>query len=216
MAIAFDTSVSGGNSASTSLTWSHTVTGSNSVLEVVTQGNVAGTDDITSVTYAGVSLTKIDGVQIPSDRYIGLWELINPATGANNVVISFTGSFMQAHSASYTGVAQSGQPDASNKGTATSTTSVTVSVTTVADNCWLVGSFGNASSTPLAGTGTTSRQAATAGIALFDSNGAKTPPGSFSLQETFGGSTNLAGIVASIAPFVAGASVSNLAVLGVG
>lgn len=202
MPIAFDATGNGGTSSATSLTWSHTCTGSNRILFVAPQGLVSGTDNITSMTYAGAAMTKIAQVQIPTDRLLTLWYLIAPATGANNVVINFTGNFMTGLSSSYTGASQTGVPDASNTGSTTGT-SLTVAVTTVANNCWLVGNLGNSSSTAVAGTNTFGRLIPPGqGNGFFDSNAAQTPAGSHSLQTTFGSTVPLGGVVASIAPFV--------------
>jgi hypothetical protein len=99
-------------------TWSHTCTGSQLALFVaVAVGTKApGTDAdavITGVTYAGVAMTFI-GRRHSNDQtagYIELWVLVNPATGANTVSVSITGTFanttIEAGSTSFTGVDQS-------------------------------------------------------------------------------------------------------------
>lgn len=200
MAIALDTTVNGGLSTSTSLTWSHTCTGSNLILIVSINGPVSSTDDVSGITYNSVALTKIRSQQIPSDRLVSLWYLIAPATGAHNIVASFTGTYCAGISASYTGVRQSVQPDSSAVGTTSSGSGLTISTITATDNTWLVGGFGDASGGVVsAGANTVVRQSVTAeGNSYGDSNSAQTPAGSHSLAVT-GPTTNWGGVVASIA-----------------
>lgn len=204
MAIAFDTSVSSGAATSTSpLTFSHTCTGSNLILFVGTLGPVSSTDDITSMTYNGAAMTKVTSIQAPSDRLNGLWYLIAPATGAHNIIITFTGTFMQGMSASYTGVRQSVQPEAFNATSTASNTALSASVTTLSNNAWLAGSFSEAQNSTFSnGSNTTIRQSlAAAGHAIADSNAAQTPQGSYSLGfSNSGPSGALSAIVASMAP----------------
>lgn len=208
-AVAYDTSTNGGFSGGPTLTISHTITGSNPYLTVAQLGPVSGTNDVTSMTWNTTEvMATAAGIRIPSDRFTALWHLMAPSTGAHSVVATFTGGFIVASSSSYSGVAQTGQPDASNTNSGTGTATLTVSVTTIADNCWLIGSLANAASSEGAGTGTTARQnPAGAGYGLFDSNGPKSPAGSYSLQGT-SPTTSVAGAVISISPYVAAASAS--------
>lgn len=215
MAIAFDASTDLGISASgdgsKTITTAHTVTGSNTILFVATaSSSTNGSSSISGVTYNGVSMTQVTSdVQIPTNSYLGLWYLIGPATGTNNVIISLTqsgGGRVWGAAISYTGARQSSQPDAFNTGTATAQTSLTVAVTTVADNCILVGNMASKNVGPVtAGTNTQSRQNYSQAN-IIDSPTAQTPAGSHSLQGTEVSSDNFAGIVASIAPFTTSAS----------
>jgi len=195
MAIAFDTAVDGGNNTGTSLTWSHTCTGSLGLLIVGFAGdNIGGADDITSVTYNSVAMTLADKQVNPSsggDRNTYLYFLLGPATGAHNVVISCSGShLLQGGSASYTGVKASGQPDAHtvNAETSSSLKTLTTSVTTVADNCWtvLVENCYDGGTPPVAGAGSTRRtfDATNGGWGIFDSNAVVHPAGSKSMTTT--------------------------------
>lgn len=164
-------------------------------------------DDVTGVTYNGVSMTQLGkyntSTQEPGVLYI--YGLANPATGSNNVVISLTGSTgSRAYSVtnSYTGVAATGQPDASNTGT-TVGTSLTVSVTTVDDNAWLIGAMGVNSGgvTQSAGTGTVLRGAVTTGdnLGSYDANSPTSPAGSDSLVMNSSASRTMYGLVLSLA-----------------
>lgn len=212
MAIALDNSAQSSNLSGSSTSFSYTCTGSNLILIVGVQTTVNQT--VSSITYNGVGLTQIATKATPnSARGVDLWYLINPATGSNTLAVNLGGAVSNWFSvsvASYTGVKQTGQPDASGSSSANSgLTDVTQSVTTTANNCWLVGIMSNANSlNPTADSGTTLRQSlynrSGNGYEGFylDSNGAKTPAGSYALGVTAdsGGGTI---IVASIAPSAA-------------
>ena len=175
MAIAFDSSASGGSS------WSHTCNGSNRILFVTTTSDSSG--GVTGVTYNGVSMTLEFG-----GGYHKIWKLINPASGANTVSITHSGS-AQGVSSSYTGVSSTGNPEASaSKNSGSSVTTITHSVTTITDNDWVVAScwYDTSSASQTAGTGSTQRSvrsgsASYASVGLYDNGSAKTPAGSVSM-----------------------------------
>jgi len=220
MAIAFDATSSSAAQTGSSVTFSHTCTGTNLILivGVTMASSVAKT--MTSITYNGVSMTSVGAVDETTNqnRFSWLYYLIAPATGANNIVVTLSAAptdFFSVAAASYTGVKQTGQPDAS--GTATSGSSVvsTISkaITTVADNSWLVGvscnSAGgyNGTNTPDAGSvfrlSVYNRYLAGWELYFLDSNAAKTPAGSYSLGYSWTGITGKAQIiVASLAPHI--------------
>lgn len=167
-------------------------------------------DDITGVTYAGVAMVLLDK---SSDGVSQLWGLHNPAAGSNNVSITNNGFHrMSAVAQCYTGVQQSTTPDAVSGSTDTAifATSLTMSTTTVADNCWVFFAVrcANTASLPSAGTGSSlvgqHQPASAESISLFDTNGAVTPAGSRSMQVTHGSSTNLSGAQVSLAPAAGG------------
>lgn len=138
-AIARDaTSTSAGSG--TSLTYSHTTTGSNTFLAVgaFTQGGV----NVNTVTYAGDALSNGDGPRASSNDRVYAWYDTAPNSGANNIVITPAASAagIQGYSASYTGV---GGFDSSG-GTNACTTGTTCTVTfTVAANSWTFVHFRN-------------------------------------------------------------------------
>ncbi len=215
MAIAFDANANGlqitGGSTFT-LTYSHTCTGSNRILFVsaATVEDAGGTPvTITGVTYNGVALTQIGTYSAetpaPSAQMSSLWYLIAPATGANNVAISSSVNVFAiiGASASYTGAAQSGQPDAFTVATPANTASFSQSATVVATGCWLMAGSKNDGGAASAGSGTTARVNAATGISMMDSNGTVST-GSQSLVTTFGGSVNWVGLIASFKPVAAG------------
>src|SRR3989442_1524846 len=112
MAIAFDAISAVAAATATSLTFAHTCTGSNRILFVAGNDKVAAATVVTGITYNSVAMTKINGVQIPTSRFITLWDLVAPASGSNNVVVSASESgHLRFVAASYTGAKQSAQPD---------------------------------------------------------------------------------------------------------
>lgn len=205
MAIALDNSTNGGLvNPGTSLTYAHTVSGSNRILFVSVFGDT--TDKITGVTYNGVSMTLVGKTVKSPDRYVYLFYLIAPATGTNNVVVSASSSIaICSHAVSYTGAAQTGQPDSSITGTAA--TSLTLTTTVVASNCWLVGAWRTNVTTGTAGTGATQRQGSN-GLYTADSNGV-VGTGSQSMTYNTAGSNGYSGVMASFAPASGGSSTYN-------
>lgn len=142
---------------------------------------------------------------VSSTYKLTLFYLIAPASGNNTLQLSWDGAATRLvlSSVSYTGAKQSSQPDAFNTGTDT-TSPFQVSVTTVADNCWTVGAFvDNTDAVMTVGTGTTNRAGSGAvSDVLADSNAAKTPAGSVTLECTGAGGGGLQ-IGASFKPYVA-------------
>lgn len=204
MAIAFDAQSTGSTAAATSLTVAHTCTGSTRILFVAVEGYVsAGSGTyVTGITYNGVAMTLINSGHIISDAHDVLYYLIAPATGTNNIVASFNTTISGAMRAtSYTGALQSGVPDASTtSGPTAAQTSITTTVTAVANNCWLVGMYSALAGTWTNGTSTTIRNT-TAAMVIADSNGAR-GTGSQSLNLTIP-STTVFGLMASFAPSAA-------------
>jgi len=89
MSVAFD-AVSTANAASvTSLSWTHTPTGTPSAIGIGCYGYAAA---ISSGTYGGTSVgTPVESIAGGPD-YAGLCGLANPASGAQTVVLNFAGS----------------------------------------------------------------------------------------------------------------------------
>ena len=90
------TTITGTNTA----TFSHTICTLDNRILLVFTGSEDDTDStdgvVTGITYGGVVLTKIRHDQINivgvSCNRIEAWYLVAPATGANNVIVSFTGN----------------------------------------------------------------------------------------------------------------------------
>lgn len=184
MAIALETAGADLTNAATSATYSATVSGSDTVLLVGVMRGVNLTS-IDSVTYNGVALTQINTQNTGGSTFgqQALYYLKNPATGANNIVITCSGTahFIYSAYGVYSGVDQTTviEPAGGNTSSATAT-SVAASVTTVADNDWVVGIHGRwdtAGGTITAGTNTT-LQTASNWNEWIDTNAPQTPAGS--------------------------------------
>jgi hypothetical protein len=190
MAIAFNAATSASNSASATLTFAHTVSGSNTMLLVGFIANKATVPAVSSVTYNGVAMTATSASPLTVSATVKnhLYYLVNPTTGANNVVITFASApdGIAANALSYTGAKQTGQPD-SQMSTASTGATATLTTTTVANGSWLVGVFRNDSTgNGTAGGSTTQRSSIGGQCSMDDSGGLKAPAGSYSISETFG------------------------------
>lgn len=217
MAIANDTSLYLTNGAGATRTFSYTVTGTNPTL-VVGINFASGTiQAITGVTYGGVAMVKSDEQIVTLAGAYSLWVLAACPTGVNDIVVSSSNAVINfdGSASSYTGTAQSGQPDNHSTGSATAAGGITGTLTTVADNCWTVMGIGNSGGTLTAGAGTTMRVNNANGQALADSNGVITPAGSTSLIVTEAGSHNFAQCMVSLSPFT-GTINRSLPLTGVG
>lgn len=110
----------------TSLTYSHTTT-TNADRVMVTTTGIGNTTVMDSVTYAGTNLTFAGGVN--NAVRVELWTLNDPATGANNVVVSWTGgNDIQSGTTTYFD-ADTTANFASNSGTGTTSTVTVTSAT---------------------------------------------------------------------------------------
>lgn len=208
MAIAFDAGtlfIPAGNQ--TSVTLAHIVSaGANTILlagvKIYAGGNPA--DLLTGITYNGVAMTFGMKVAASGPVEMYLYYLYAPASGTHNIVATLSsGAGVALSGLSYTGVSQTGFPDASvSNGSIASPANFTL--TTVANNAWLAGfMMSDNGSNMTAGTGTILR-ATTNQFVPLDSNGAKTPAGSYSLQGVDAG-RNIGGIVVSLAPAITAA-----------
>lgn len=166
--IAFDSTSQWSSGSS----WTHTTSGSDRLLVVSCFGDL--TDTLTSVTYNGVSMTLLSKALTPADRYNYLFYLLNPALGANTVQINGP-SVIRGVSASYTGVAQTGQPDSNPTPTTGTGTQASVNITPGASGCWLIGNPAGGAGYNNAGAGYTIRGTTSGGTILQDSNGPVSP-----------------------------------------
>lgn len=209
MAIALDgTSFGTTEVDGTQLTWTHIVAGDNRLL-VVGVPIAHNTIRVQSVTYAGSALTFIAGttntVSAP-DTYVGLWYILAPNIGTNTVAVNYDGTLdnLGGGAISYTDVAQTGNPEGSITGTVSGTAG-TVTVTTVADNSWVVDAVHNSDNQALTvGAGQTERlefrvALATSEGAMSD-EGPVTPAGAVAMSWTSIGTDQWAMVAASFAP----------------
>lgn len=92
--VAYDTATNGAATSGSSDTWAHTVTGANPALAVVCMNNSSETT--TGVTYAGVAMTNAGNAFDSGEGHrLTLFTLLAPATGANNVIASFSAAVGQ-------------------------------------------------------------------------------------------------------------------------
>jgi hypothetical protein len=188
-----------------SVTLAHSCAGNNLVLWVSVFVNSTASDIVTGITYNGVAMTRV-----PTDGFVGanaiglyLYYLIGPATGNNNIVVSFSGTHtIDIFSSSYTGGNQTSAPDSSNHGSVgnPSTSPLTVATMVAASNCWLVGAACDDSIGLTAGTGTSLLGTIGGSLGFIDSNGT-VGTGSRSMQMIWSGTVHdMNMIVCSMAP----------------
>jgi hypothetical protein len=191
--IAFDAASSAQAGSASSLSWSHSCSGSDRLLVVGTNSGdlSAGDRPVTSITYNGANLTKIRSDDAGNIR-TELWYLVVPASGSHTIQVTFSGNNInvQAGAVSLTGVDQSSPLDANNGATGSSP-SPSVSITTVADNAWVIDSL-MVENTPsiTVGAGQTSRwsedNANSRGRGSTE--GPRTPAGSVTMSWSLGSS----------------------------
>jgi hypothetical protein len=199
-AVAYDNSAIGSVPIVSGTGYSYTTSGTNRIL-LIGLATPGSTDNISGVTYGGVSMTRYNRVVDATNYSIYLYYLINPTSGANNYVVTGSGT-IYGQVASYNGVSQVSFPDAGTTNQSTGT-SQTTTLTTVADNAWTFAFFEfnvSQTGTPAAGVGTTIRQSQFSIFYTTDSNGAITPAGSTSLGLTNGSNTQNSSIMVSLAP----------------
>lgn len=189
------------NNAATGLTWSHTCAGTDRVLFV---GGRCDTDP-TAITYNGVSMTKLRASISQDANFTFLWYLFAPATGTHTIsVTAGAQTSVLGNSVSYQGVLQSGMPDASSVQTITNSSTLTGTITTSADQCWIlaVGSDTNGAGILNGVTSRTTITQTNNSSALYDNNGPQTPPASVNFQSLndSASNANLALLMASFAP----------------
>jgi pectate lyase len=159
-AIAFDSTATRAVTNAASTSWSHTVgTGTDRVLIVGLALEDTGTTSlaINSITYAGVAMTPVaNSIATAGSSTLDraqLYYLLNPASGANTISITFGGAVngVSAGSVSLTGVAQSAPTAAAIK-TATSGTTISVNIAVATAGSWIIdvanSGAGNATLTP--------------------------------------------------------------------
>ena len=210
MAIAFDaTSNSGAITDSISpfeISWSHTCTGSDRLL-VIGVGHIA-TETVNSCTYNAVSMTLVATVNTATGDQISLFYLANPASGANTVLVTMNTIFSVGigMAVSLTGVNQTTPLDASDTTVTENADSVTSTVVTVADNCWIVDAVAMVGTQTLTVDGQTQRQNVTpvgGNVCGMSTKGAITPAGSTNINWNDGGGAGTpdwAHVAASFSP----------------
>jgi hypothetical protein len=147
-AIAYDaTSNSGVQEGSSNFTWNHVMgSGANRILIVGVGSRDVDTIDnvVLDVTYDGVSMTPLraDVNNSVSLKFIRteLWYKLDPVSGTKPITVTLTGASEQwgAGAVSFSGVDQNNPIDAHDGKASTGSPDPNISITTVADNAWLV------------------------------------------------------------------------------
>lgn len=204
MAIAYDNSGQS-SGAGTTLTLSATTSGSDRFLIVYVYDSATLSTNTTGVTYNSVAMTKVGtSQQNGGPSWVSCWVLINPTTGANNIVASRTtaaGGDIAMVWASYTGTDQTTQPDATTVNFHNAATmSLTSSITPTTANAWVVmGGRDNFGTTITPSTNCTSRQEEANGTFVYDTNSA-VPASSLSQTVTDTNSAYISGQQVAIRP----------------
>lgn len=190
MAIAFDNS----QYTDTSESYSYTCAiGAVLVVGIVLR-DTGNTKSVTSVTYGGQSGSFVSTTST-MNRVFELWIVNTPPSGSNTLSYTLSGGTSNGQASlamSYTGAILSGQPNSHGENTTGgSQATISASATTTVDNCWLVAIAQlNNGGTISAGAGTFLRNNV-GEVVGFDSNGPKSPAGSYSLTgNTASNSTN--------------------------
>ncbi len=97
MASTFDAAAAGStlNSSTVGISLTRTTNANGLLIGVGVRPGDTAVGSLTSVTYAGASLSKLGAVQsgtAATSRGVEVWYLVNPATGANNGTFTFSAS----------------------------------------------------------------------------------------------------------------------------
>lgn len=191
-----------------SLTYAYTCTSCTANSIITTLGRQdSSSGSITGVTYNAVAYTQAIGSPISGDANdVGsFWYLFGPTAGANNVVVTAAGSAhaIQSATASYTGTVSSGLDNHGAEGPSVASPA-TLSITTTADNSWMIG-FIRSGSGDCTMTNGTIRTTGNNNQDIAD-NGPKTPAGSITLACTNAASFYQYIIAITVAPGAAAAT----------
>lgn len=213
-AIARDANSQAFVAANTTITASHTITGTQTLLLVYLVSVTSIDDD--ACTYNGTSMTKLNELDFTADgtdQYV--FGLINPASGTHTISCTDgTTDTKLLVGSSYTGVKQTGLPDsAPTPNSSLLAINLTQNFTTIADNSWtfIGGRAGGATGVSAdSGSSLIVKVASHPQTAAFDA-GPITPAGSKSMAINSSGDGNvkMATVGVSFAPFAASVSSFN-------
>ena len=203
-AIAFDATIQAVVSGSvTSLTYAHT-DGSGSNRYIITGTSYADGGATTSgVTYAGTSLTQQAYSNAFTYGRAYIHDLAAPATGANNVVVTFSqataaGDRGGSGAVTYTGCAQSATKDVTGTASVDPGTLLEVVLATTVANDWIFNTmWWGGSGTTAVTQGETARWDIEGGIANAGADKATTTTGNYTTG--WSGSTSNSGVLAAMA-----------------
>ena len=205
---------SGEGQGGTSLTFSHTLNAASNRIVVVGAGldDAGDAFDIDSVTYNGINLTFKVSIDTGTGAGSEIWYLLEadlPADGAHDIVISYPATITRKSGISVVleGAKQEA-PEASGTDTATTTTEVSASITTLSDNAMIVALASAATGgdwTP--GSGETEQLEVDSGTSHTSALNTKilVSAGATTMAPTYSASSKKALTAAAFAPFVAAA-----------
>lgn len=150
MAITIDATSESTEKGAGSYSWSHTVSGSNTLLVVIMHIR-SGTSDVSTLTYDGETLTKAIAVQSASGVTTEIWYKVNPASGSNTIAVTLTGPGNENSwgvAASYNGVLQTSPLDQTASETGTND-DPDVDITPTEDNELVIGGVTHEAADPL-------------------------------------------------------------------
>lgn len=181
-----------------SVTYAKTNTGSNITLLMAAYAD--GADLVTGITYNAVAGTFIAKRERPIDSgYSYMYYLINPATGANNVVISTSANTgIIGCAASYTGTNQSTQPDNSGTNAGKPVSELYATLTPNSDGTFVVFAALLDNDSIAAGTATTMRASGSSVFAIGDSGGVVSPAAATTIGYTGGANSGSTGVIVSV------------------
>ena len=216
-AISFDAATLGSNTTSSPATFAHTVSaGSNKMLFVaidIYKDSLPDSDPISGITYNDVAMTLVAYTSYGSGnpRAVALWALpiVFSDGNSHDVVITWTTTerSITPRAISYNDVKQE-QPEAYSTASTINSADISISVTTITPNAWVIGTLAAANyGTPSAGANTVLRDSNSPPSIWESSNNPIGTPGSVTLNITGTGSTandwtNVM-VAVSIAPHVA-------------
>ena len=141
----------GAPTSQSSMSWSHTSTGSNLILIVSVHLRQNGSTTVQSITHNSVSLTQVPGAIATNagNTRSEIWKLANPATGSKTILVTLTAAEESTAGAmTYTGAATEASGGAGSTG---NSNSPSVTITSTSSSLAFGGygqSGGNATSTP--------------------------------------------------------------------
>jgi predicted ribosomally synthesized peptide with SipW-like signal peptide len=107
IAVSNVSSTNSGSANASSLTWAHTVSGSNRYLVVGVSINNENSGTVSSVTYNGQALTSLGTATNGTNARVEMWGMLAPPTGTHNIVVTLsTSQRFTAGAVSFTGVHQ--------------------------------------------------------------------------------------------------------------
>lgn len=207
MAIAYDNSAVAQTGSSSSLSASFTTAGADRLLFV---GIWCGNANVASVTYNGVAMSLLaqpTGGNISSFERFYVYYLVNPASGANNVVINLSGAVsIGAIFASYNGVNQT-NPIIENTAVENNLetgTSYSESITTYTDGAfgvWYTREYNGRTISSGANTAYRQKESTQFGLILADSGSPIGTAGTYAMNLSANASGNWVGdVLASLVP----------------